>query len=577
MNSVSGDTNGFIPISSAGAAPTIPATQAGRLQRPISTGVPAATSARSPTSRGTPLAPTLLDRIAELPQTWGCNPNNFELADSPANLAALHISSVQADVIRRWAKAVGWRVSWGAQGEGLLSVLSQLLVARGDGSTQRGVATWKALADLGIVSPYGARMVPWLYGNEPGPPIPSSVHFHYNGHLTREVLGMAVGLDYLGLRSFSMSRVAMSGDRAVAEILATRQQNGSSVDGDLARYASTRAEPAIDTFREDAEESSLIDRIRSGMRQNKVWILDKVSDLISDGELPADILKGIASGQVRFIIHNRNDRDALERLPGPIRKSLWAVDLSQSDLKAYEAKIIGEQLARMAAQELQHRTGSKSWGSLQKTPIVIVGHGLLGSAITGALLRLKVPAKNIFIQDTDPAVEGEASKRFSILSRSPPLSSAVVFIATPGKSLDAKLARSLARKNLVIGVTSGGKGVDWSSLNSARTLPLKTVRERQAGFHARSGEPAMMQDVAVQISSDRGPVSLEILAQGYPLNLVDPWWWQRHEPVTGAGGALTFAVLRAARMSKPGIVDPRHDEAWRRFEAAAFKQVCEHG
>jgi hypothetical protein len=120
----------------------------------------------------------------------------------------------------------------------------------------------------------------------------------------------------------------------------------------------------------------------------------------------------------------------------------------------------------------------------------------------------------------------------------------------------------------VFSLTSAGKGVALSALK--RAFPQEAVGTRTGGYSLATGGPRKFKDIRFRID---GGKKMTVIAEGQPLNLLEPAWWERHATVTGAGGGITMAVLVAATMQKPDIVTSSKDSRWRKWEAEALRQI----
>jgi hypothetical protein len=504
--------------------------------------------------------PPLIRRVFE---ALSDDPHNIRFSTEPERLSRLRLSKREERILLGWgAKTRQTKAMDPRNPDNALELLRRLLSVRIDMSLPEGPPTVKALSDLGILPEISARMLGHLLQRSAR--IPKNVHFHYNGHLTSEIVELFMGLDALGLKSGSVSRSSQGGVPEVARFLESRLTN-SSCFGSLLNFASWRTRESIAPFLGSGDRTgSIVQRALDAVAAGEIFILDKVSDLLHP-PVPQEILDAMMTGQIRCIIHNRDDRDAIALLPRHVQSRLWGVDLSSSRGKAFEASVIGENYVLLAARDIREHWKDER---LIDVPVVIVGHGLLGSRISAALRALGYPADRVIVRDIDLDAESEAVRLgHRALEQARRTRSAMVLVATPDRAIDAAtIAEIPADRILLMALTSGGKAVDLASLEAASTTEPVVTGNRVGGFDYHKGAPRTFSDLLYTIPSSHGPIELTVAAAGQQLNLIEPQWADRHAPVTGAGGVLSFAVLTAANLAKPGIVKPLEDASWLEFE-----------
>jgi hypothetical protein len=427
---------GFVEVMNAGPAPSADALRRGTApvwgNGPTASPPPPVELAQRDTESYAPAGhlpwwrtvpeaqrPPVLDRIAQSPEIWSGDRYNFDFRPHHYPTSALALTAGDSRVLLEWAAATGQLPDSQQSGrDEIPTLLRRLMMVRVDRRTAEGAATFRAWNKLGFLSDFGGRMLPYLDRQLQGEPA-HNIHFHYNGHMTGEVLGMAMGLDWLGLRNMSMSLGAASGVAPVPRILASRITNSTAFKS--SSYNTWRTQGSV----LPSAQQWLLKRIRASLITGEIFILDKVRDLLTVKPLPNDICNALSRGKIRLIIHNRGDHDALKELPESIQRSLWAVDLSGSRLKKFEAKLIGRQYALLAAREARQR-----WQAHPKDlPIVIVGNGLLGGGVRSAFEELGISRRQLHIIDTDSSVQLDAEKKGHPARMPPPDSKALVFIA----------------------------------------------------------------------------------------------------------------------------------------------------
>jgi hypothetical protein len=512
--------------------------------------------------------PSLLDRMIQHPEIAADDPLNFVLSQQPTRAAHLRLSEQEEKIVWSWAISTGQANAIDPRDPAsTLQFLRRLLTVRLAPDTEEGKRTEDALIALGVIPKFSAKMIAHLRQDLGSHALPKGVHFHYNGHLNPQILSLFVGLDRLGLESASVTRSAQSGTPPIPKILQSRFTNAPTFGG-LYAFRAWRTEPSVAPFSGQTRNQSLTERVLESVKKNELFILDKVSDLLEAKPLPADLVSALKSGRVRVIVHNRHDRDLIDELPKDVRDNLWAVDLSASRLKAFEATVIADQYVAEAKKSVSAHFGQK----LEDTDVVIVGHGLLGSAISASLVAAGFSKDRIFVRDADPKVEEEAVTQ-GLKRHEKPREKAVLFVATPGEAVNAANLGSLAKESISFVLTSGGTGVNIPSLEAAKVKPAEVVKERTGGFDFATGKQKSFPDLSLEIPGARTIVA----AKGQSVNLVEPGDWHRHAALSGGGGGLTLALLAATRLEKPGIVKPSDDPVWAAHEEQGMKIVHELG
>jgi len=301
----------------------------------------------------------------------------------------------------------------------------------------------------------------------------------------------------------------------------------SANDRDLA------ADHAFDEFMQYAASPS------SSWSGNMI-IVDKSGPWLQKlgNKLPAAVRRG----EVRSIIHNRDDINAL----ASHKDEVWGVDLANSLIKKLEARFIGEQDALIGAREAREKWGAR----LGDVPVVIKGFGLLGEQLARAMRRFGMTPANITVIDTDPQAL-ERAKRLGFATRGPDDDAtprpgrAVVFIATPGVGVDAKNVHGFADEQVVIALTSGGKGVAMEALERAAT----------ASTVVRTHKPMpgkILEDIDLTLPRPGGGTTIcRVITRGKPPNLTDDMWSDRYQASTCAGVSVAF--IQAKSLTEPGV------------------------
>jgi hypothetical protein len=570
---------GFIGVMSAGAAPAIengvPVQQPVYQQEPLPT--PAEAAAIRTTWRQSNSQVDLLSRIALHPEVAADDPWNFVFSRIPNRIGPLGLAAHEETAIWSWGQSIGLAKIFDPRDPtSTLELLRNLLTVRIDVDRPEARPTITALSGLGILPAFTTRMVSLFEAELGKKPIPDKVHFHYNGHLNPEILSSFIALDVLGMESASISRSNQSGTPPIPKILESRLTNASAF-GSLERYRTWRTLPSIAPFPDQPDRTlSIFDRMRESVARGETFIIDKMSDLFGQrdggggahpdkragrGPIPSDVMDAMLAGKVRLIVHNRNDRDALDKIDPALRKRLYGADLSSSRIKAFEADVIGEQYILEAARDVREQFGTR----LMDTPVVVVGHGLLGSGLTRALVRLGYPADQIYVRDLDQAKQGGFAK---IDGRR--LENAVVFVATPGAGVNAEDLGKFAKRSLVYSITSGGRGIDLDSLRTIDPSP-GVVRTRVGGHDFERNAPRSFDDLRFQL-----PGSETIIAgEGQQVNLIRQAWWERQNAVTGGGGGLNQALVIASRRTESGIVEASNDPLWSHWESESLRAIRE--
>jgi hypothetical protein len=454
----------------------------------------------------------------------------FEVGtDCFVNVRAENLTADERARLKKWAAAV----SPGSQKQPPARLLLALLSSSTDLSTSKGRETLQTLKDLRFFSEFWSKGMDILAARFK-PNQLSDCAFLYNGHATFAMTSLLPTLNAFAPGATNLWVSKQSGTPSAREIIRIQKPTQMFAEAKFTRGLEDGMKVRSKTI------ADLLDvrmRMPQGEWGTQNMIVDKIGPWLSSlgGILPGQVVRG----EVRAIVHNRDDFDALKG----IERFVWGVDFASSEIKAMEARFIGEQFALMGAREIR----AKGWGRAADVPLVINGFGLLGEQLGHALLRLGMDPKNVTVVDPDPGAQERArALGFSTtLERKP---RALVINASPGLGIGGHNLDKFGEDLIVMSMTSGGKGIDFKALcataNSMSEVPVKR-RSQQA-----------IKDV--DLVFDRTNTRARIIAEGLPPNLVDEMWGDRYQ-LTSMG--VSAAALQAAELTKPGIAafDPKLD------------------
>jgi hypothetical protein len=272
-----------------------------------------------------------------------------------------------------------------------------------------------------------------------------------------------------------------------------------------------------------------------------VWLKSsQIKDAVSQ-----EYQRALWHPEQRFIIQNRSDKDRFNV------DGAQGVKLFDSPMKHLEAQVVGEVAALTGAREVRKRWQKR----IGDVDVCIVGAGLIGGDIGKAFGRLGMPTKRTHVIDPDP----EVRDRFAALGcavyadlaayrqRARP-EHAYVFVATPDVPLGTDELRTLGRHTLVQVMTTDGRGI------GARARRMHDVLQRTSSHAKRRPASAQVWRCGIDRNAPRelpdlyfelGGDTCAILANGYPLGLVDPRAQRRFELTSMA---LLDTILEAAEM-----------------------------
>ncbi len=376
-----------------------------------------------------------------------------------------------------------------------------ILTAKIDTSTPRGMARERIRREFGLRTELDRKTFSYL-SKAYGPKHLDGTHVVYNGHATGATISLFPMLRALGLRSGGVRRANYSGDKGAAPLINTIISELTRKKGKDFNLA---AQPV----------DAMWDELRT---PGVVVLLNGATMMLNatkNGPMPADIRARVERGEIRFVLHNAADLEAFEKLA--FQRAI-ALDLARSKPKEMETEVIGQQLVQHAEEGSARLNACR----LQDSKVFVIGHGLIGQAITKALIEQHVPRQNIIVIDTngDPncsAVRAAKARYLDIHTSIPDGFSkeenGFVFVATnSARGLDASHLPKLPRHLLVENANSGGIGVDVDSIfgkrdaNGKRRGPYRNAQRFDffEGAHGiKTGENPVFSDmVATRLPED---------------------------------------------------------------------------
>jgi hypothetical protein len=448
-------------------------------------------------------------------------------------------------------------------GELLLRLLSEPL----DTKTPRGLRRHQALHDLCLLHPYIDNLRQFL-ATRLGQNDLSTVRFFYSGHMTLATLSLFQLLRSLELGGAAAIRSTSSGtfpaQTVIEEMLKTQ---ATSTLGP--------SDPPVGTSAQARER--FFAEARLAASEGRMLIADRAGGLLNGDAIPDDIRALMRAGTIRFLMHNSDDRQALQ----PFAQEAWVVNVAGSLLKAREGRVIGEQFALLAVREAR-----EAWGTrLGEGHVVVKGFGLLGKSVVRALRRLGMPGERITVVEPDRSKHrAAAAMGCRVVADDQPSSHerVAIFVATPGTSIDADNAWAYGREALVLAITSAGKGVDVNSIKQAASKPGRIVNARHGvyGGLADGGSPSFdlkFHRADTTGENDRDVTLINCSCQqstaGFhyacdALNLREAPWPDRFNATVAA---VSLGVVTAMQLAGPGVwpVDRHLETAALRLYAAA--------
>lgn len=455
-------------------------------------------------------------------------------------------TGAEAAALRRYADS--------AENRPLSGVLLHLLSERIDPTQARGKVAHDTLVELKLLHPFVDQVLDLLRTSGPAFDL-TNVRFHYYGHMTRATMSLFQILRGLNLGVGSATRTYYSGTYPV-EMVLERQLFADRLEKQHVEGIGTEIISDPKKLR-----THIVSEAYEARARGEIFVVDRGGDLVAGGPLGDDVLAMIRQGDIRFVMHNTNDRTALFAFKAQTGIEPWIVDLAGSRIKALEGRVIGEQYA-LLAQRLVRTKWRTRMGDL---PVVVKGFGLLGESVVRALRRLGMPASQITVVEPREDRRLRAAKRgCTVLAQDErrDVPKSVVFVATAGLCMDAHNVVEFAKETMVIPLTSGGKGVDVESIFGAHEGNLRTTDSRSGGHRRLDNDSQMFTDVAATLPDGSGSLRTAHLINCarqaanlpyrlYPLNLVEAPWADRFS-VTAS--AVALAVSAAKQMQAPGTV-----------------------
>jgi hypothetical protein len=490
-------------------------------------------------------APT--SRVAVVPHPG--SPDRLRLFRDGLTVAA-------ASELRAWAVAAG--IDVGERGDGAAwkeweeRATAKLFASRLDLS---GPAPYIGLRALGAMErmeafpPLSRTTLDLLVANAAQTRPLQNTELLYIGHATQAMLPLIPTLEAVGLARAHAVFGPFSGTGAVSGAIDLQL----AASGGVVEWTSLAA--GAPSWRQVALHNAAAVEAITQQARAAAWYrtFDRHRDyhlVIDKGGLIASHLNPelegyIRDGTLRFVVHNRDDLKAL----GSLANEVWAVDLAGSRIKAVEAKLLGQQYALFGAREVRHYWGTR----LPNIDVYVVGAGLLGGGTVDALLGMKLSPERITVVEQDAALRAEAEARDmralspeELVSRDDRSARALVYVATDGIGVDEANASAFGDEALILGITSGGKGVDMKGLRD-RHPEAERVHTRFGGsspgelFHARN-------DWQFELGEGERCSKVTVVADALPLNLLDESWPDRFAVTSSA---VALATYTAAKLTGP--------------------------
>jgi hypothetical protein len=478
------------------------------------------------------------------------------LQGRPIDVRATDFNPYEQDVLERWKAAMMPARTTAGPDE----IALRLLASRPSLRSAKGKATYAALRDLKHIDDF-ADEVAMMLVRDFGTRHLARTYFLYNGHATETMFPLFPTLHLLGIKGASMVSAPNSGCGAMHRIMEMQlkpHQQAVRVEA-FRNHASDKARhdaAALAKIRELAEKAAA---------SGDILVIDKGGLLAK--HLDPRMMTLIRNGTIRFIVHNRDDVDALAGLEG----EAYMIDVATSRMKAIEARIIGEHYGLLGKRE-----AAKAWGPAESATRFVIGFGLIGRSIAKGLVRDGAPPESIVIVESDKRNRRKA-RRLGFSVRTPEEdascrpSKAVVYIATPETGFTGKDVHKFGKETIVLAATSGGKGIDLASIRGRLKEPTdENIPFVRLGASGPSlNVPGNFNDRSFRLGGGPGgeETRLTVILDGYPLNLFDKSWPDR-SAMTSA--VVAVAVAEAAALDRPGLhrMNPsRQKEAIARFVA----------
>lgn len=415
----------------------------------------------------------------------------------------------------------------------LIEPLHELLTAPVDFASERGRARESLKRALGLVGDTDFAVTSALLETYGTKHLENAAVF-YNGHTTVASTTLFPTLHALGLAEAGYRRSSYSGDAGVASLFATMLREHLA-GGELGN------DPG----------AALVQRLAESPKSPIIVI--NGGPLLAGRTLPPVVVERIARGDIRFVLHNAADVEAMKSLGVPA----VVVDVAHSIAKVIEARVIGEQLAVHGAAVLWEGAHVAA----RDAAIIIKGYGLIGSSIANGYLSFGADPSRIVVVDPSPAArEAARAAGFTDVHETLPNLSGVmhgiVFEATNGVGLSRYDVTRLPRNAYALTATSGGQGIDVEDIRAGgdRELAAREYRFRAHGVSI--GKHNFFSDVVVRDRETGHYLTIVNCRQdgfgrwqAFPQNLVEPIGQQRL--VTSP--MLAIAVCRAQMVSTPGV------------------------
>lgn len=410
----------------------------------------------------------------------------------------------------------------------LIAPLHEVLTAPLDLDSERGRARLELKSKLGLFAE-ADKIVLLALREAYGTKHFAGADIELNGHATEAMRGFFPICEALGLHSGAFRLSTYSGDAGVSSLFNTllgeRLTDVGNAHGFLQRLAMHDGVPSI---------------VVNG------------GPLFCGQTIPENVRERILRGDIRFVVHNAADVEALQTLG----LEYVGVDVANSLAKKLEAVVIGEQLIVHGAASLFDHFQVEA----RKATVVLKGFGVIGSAVADAYLRFGGDASSFVVVDTDEGARerARAAGFNNVRADVPDLRANAygIFIeATNGTGFGKADARCMPKQTVVLTATSGGKGVD---INGVKELWLnaRPTRERFAAFGVGLGAHNVFADLKLTdgVHSDRELVIVNCKDTGggylaFPKNLANPIGQSR----LPTSPMLAIAASHAVTVSDLGI------------------------
>ena len=411
----------------------------------------------------------------------------------------------------------------------LLQPLFEILTAPIDLHSARGQARQALRNALGLFGQVDQRVLDGLaarYGSEHL----KGASVVYNGHTTVAAASFFPTLMALGLEEGAYRRSSYSGDGGITSLINTQLAT---------RITDLGADPGARLLSQLATSTHLPVIVANG------------GPLLVGRTLPEVVKERIARGDIRFILHNAADIEAMRGLG----VEAVVIDVAHSLAKQLEARVIGEQLAVHGAAALRDHEGARA----HEATIIVKGHGLIGAAVAEAYVRFGADPSRIVIVDTSETVRASAlANGFTrVHATMPDLSKeahGIVIEATNGVGLTGNDLDLLPRATVGLTATSGGKGIDIASMQTW-DRDFTATRQHFAALGVGIRAENVFADIRLRQHATARYLTLVNCRdeaggwRAYPKNLARPVGQQRL--VTSA--MLAMAVCYATTVTTPGM------------------------